>query len=155
MGARGPRPEPTAIKQLKGNPGKRPLNTAEPQPDKTVPVCPAWMNKHAKAEWKRIVPELERLGLLTCIDGGALEGYCQAYGQWVEAEKSLKKNGMTFTTPNGYVQQRPEVAIAQKYLTLMKNYLSEFGLSPSSRSKLVTTPVPKNKNKLLHFLNSG
>lgn len=156
MGSRGPTPKPTAIKALQGNPGRRDLNTQEPQPTETTPQCPSWMDAIGKKEWRRIVPELERMRLLTCIDGAALEGYCQAYARWVEAEKSLKKHGMTFTTPNGYVQQRPEVAIAQKYLTICKAFLAEFGLSPAARSRLQVKKPPDKKNKLLAFLgNSG
>ena len=31
MATRGRKPTPTAIKELEGNPGKRPLNTKEPK----------------------------------------------------------------------------------------------------------------------------
>jgi hypothetical protein len=31
-GSRGPAPKPTAIKKAEGNPGKRKLNTEEPEP---------------------------------------------------------------------------------------------------------------------------
>ena len=34
---RGRKPVPTALKKLRGNPGKRPLNDAEPKPDVVVP----------------------------------------------------------------------------------------------------------------------
>ena len=43
MGARGPAPEPTALKILAGNPGKRKLPENEPQPQGT-PICPAWLS---------------------------------------------------------------------------------------------------------------
>ena len=44
-------------------------------------------------------------------DQTALEAFCETYGQWKEASLVLQEHGMTFVTPNGYVQQRPEVAI--------------------------------------------
>jgi phage terminase small subunit len=59
----GRRPEPTALKELAGNPGKRALNTNEPQPG-GIPKCPPHLDKIAKAEWKRIAAELTTLGLL-------------------------------------------------------------------------------------------
>jgi P27 family predicted phage terminase small subunit len=90
----------------------------------------------AKREWSRIVPELERLGLLTLVDRGALAAYCQAYGRAVQAEKTLLKEGLNFTTPNGYIQQRPEVAIAQKSWQAVRAFAAEFGLTPSARSRL-------------------
>ena len=35
MAVRGRKPKPTAIKELEGNPGKRPLNGHEPVPPKS------------------------------------------------------------------------------------------------------------------------
>ena len=82
MGRRGPPPKPTKLKLLAGNPGKRPLNRREPQPRKTTPRCPAWLGKEARAVWKRMVPELRRMGVLTVIDGEALAAFCQTYARW-------------------------------------------------------------------------
>ena len=110
----GPARKPTQLKIIQGNPGHQKLNKAEPHPAPVAPSRPEWLSPEAKREWSRIVPELERLGLLTIVDRGALTGYCQAWGRAVEAEAILKAEGLTFTTPNGYVQQRPEVSIAQK-----------------------------------------
>ena len=35
----GRKPKPTAVKKLEGNPGKRKLNTKEPNPGKGMPDC--------------------------------------------------------------------------------------------------------------------
>jgi hypothetical protein len=40
------------------------------------------------------------------------------------------------TPPFGYVQQNPWLTISNKQLELMHKYLSEFGLSPVSRSRV-------------------
>lgn len=136
MGARGPVPKPTKLKLIEGNPGKRPLNQNEPKPEPIAPDPPKWLTGEAKKEWLRVAPELEKLGLLTRVDMAALAGYCQAYATWVKAEKILKKEGLTFTTPNGYIQQRPEVSIAQKSLQIVRGFCAEFGLTPSARSRM-------------------
>ena len=141
---RGRPPKPTEIKILEGNLGRRPLNINEPKPKFQIPKCPSWLSDVARKEWRRVVPELERLGLLTCVDGAALEGYCQAYGRWVEAEQFMSAHGTIFKTPSGYIQQVPQVAIAQKYLAIVKGFYSEFGLTPSSRSRM---EVPNQDNK--------
>ena len=39
MTTRGRKPKPTAMKELEGNPGKHPLNTSEPKPNKKAPAC--------------------------------------------------------------------------------------------------------------------
>jgi P27 family predicted phage terminase small subunit len=131
----GRKPKPTQLRIIEGNPGHRPLQKNEPKPTPVAPTRPDWLDPEAKREWGRIVPELERLGLLTLVDRGALAAYCQAWGRAVQAEKVLA-GGLTFTTPNGYVQQRPEVAIAQKSWQLVRAFAAEFGLTPSARSRL-------------------
>jgi P27 family predicted phage terminase small subunit len=100
----------------------------------------------AKKEWARIVPELDRLGLLTIVDRLTLAGYCQAYARWRQAEEAIEKYGMIGKTESGYVQQLPYVSIAQKSLQLMKNLASEFGLTPSARSRLSVKP-PEGDNE--------
>ena len=136
MGTRGRKPKPTAIKVLEGNPGKRSLNAKEPKPEKKSPKCPSWLEPEAKKEWRRMSKVLERLGVLTEIDAAAFAGYCQAYARWKEAEEFLSKHGTIFKTPSGYIQQVPQVSIAQTYLKVMKDFCSEFGLTPAARTRI-------------------
>ncbi len=134
--AQGRKPKPTAQKILEGNPGKRKLNTNEPKPAKKAPTCPKWLDEEAKREWRRLSKHLESIGVLTEVDMTAFAGYCQAYSRWKEAEEFVSKHGAIIKTPSGYWQQVPQVAIAHKYLTLMKTFCQEFGLTPSSRSRI-------------------
>lgn len=136
MATRGRKPKPTSLKVLEGNPGKRPLNDQEPQPEKKAPKCPTWLEPEAKKEWRRVSKILENLGILTEIDLTAFAGYCQAYARWKEAEEFLTKHGTIFKTPSGYIQQVPQVSIAQTYLKIMKDFCTEFGLTPSARSRI-------------------
>ena len=91
MATRGRKPKPTALKVLEGNPGKRPLNNKEPQPEKKAPRCPSWLEPEAKKEWKRMAKTLEAIGVLTQVDKAAYAGYCQAYARWKEREEFLSK----------------------------------------------------------------
>ena len=136
MATRGRKPKPTALKVLEGNPGKRPLNKNEPQPEKKAPRCPSWLEPEAKKEWKRMAKTLETIGVLTQVDKAAFAGYCQAYARWKEAEEFLSKHGTIFKTPSGYIQQVPQVSIAQTYLKVMKDFCSEFGLTPAARTRI-------------------
>src|SRR4051812_963222 len=111
MGARGPAPKPTRLKILAGNPGKRPLNAAEPKPDPKPPVCPAWLDDAAKTKWRATVKELSRLGVLTSIDGDALAAYCQAWAEFQWATKTLRKEGRVIKTGSGYAQPHPAIAM--------------------------------------------
>ena len=80
---RGRKPKPTHLKVLEGNPGRRPINGAEPKPAGDLPTCPAHLGPSAKAEWKRLARDLNRIGLLTMADRAALAVYCQSWGRWM------------------------------------------------------------------------
>ena len=48
---RGRKPKPTLMKQLNGNPGKRPLNDREPVPPAGTPTPPDYLDDVARQEW--------------------------------------------------------------------------------------------------------
>lgn len=138
MATRGRKPKPTAVKLLEGNPGKRPINKREPTPQKVAPECPTWLNEEAKLEWDRLADKMMNLGTLTEMDMAAFAGYCQSYARWKEAEEFIEKHGTIVKTPSGYWQQVPQVSIAQTNLKIMLKFCSEFGLTPSSRSRMIS-----------------
>ena len=145
MGRRGPAPKPDKLKALEGNPGKRKLNLDAPEPE-GLPTCPGSLSDVAKNEWKRIAKDLHNLGLLSKIDRAALAVYCDAYDKWLKATEALDKDGLTVTYINKFgaenVIARPEVNIATKYAQIIKSFCAEFGLTPSSRCRLL---LPKDK----------
>lgn len=155
MAQRGRKPKPTAIKIIEGNPGKRPLNKYEPKPEKKAPRCPSWLENDAKKEWRRMAKQMEHLGTLTEIDMAAFAGYCQAYARWKEAEEFVTKHGAIVKTPSGYWQQVPQVSIAQTYLKIMNKFCEQFGLTPSSRSRIITDSNDKEDDQMELLLFKG
>ncbi len=135
---RGRKPKPTWLKIVEGNPGKRPLNEREPRPKMKAPERPKWLKGVARKEWEWVVPMLERLRIITEIDKGILVGYCVAYAALVDAEKKIKKHGDLMRTPSGYLQQSPYVGMRNRALDQLRKFESELGMSPSSRSRIVT-----------------
>lgn len=97
-------------------------------------TCPKWLDKEAQNEWKRVIEEIH--AELKTVDLKALEGYCQSYSKWLACEKVMQKKGYTFETPNGYVQQRPEVSISKQALADMRAFQKELGLTPAARSRM-------------------
>lgn len=138
-------PKPTVLKIAAGNPGKRPLNPHEPKPTTGVPTMPSWLSRRAKVEWKRIVPELTRLGLMTTVDLAALAAYCQAYAELEEATRTLDREGRVCVWPvtdkNGNkigekLKGHPAVQQQRDAARLVKQFISEFGLTPASRTRV-------------------
>lgn len=70
---------------------------------------------------------LENMGMLTDLDTVAFAGYCQAYARWKEAEEFLTQHGSIVRTPNGYLQQVPQVSIAQTNLKIVLKFCEQFG----------------------------
>jgi P27 family predicted phage terminase small subunit len=133
---RGRKPLPSNVVRLRGNPGKRRLNDGEPRPASRIPTCPACLGDEARKEWQRLAKELAALGLLTGLDRGLLAAYCQAHALWVEAVSSIQRYGTMVKSPNGYPMQSPYVAVANKQVDIMVRIASEFGMTPSSRTRI-------------------
>lgn len=155
MATRGRKPTPTAIKELEGNPGKRPLNEKEPKPQKKAPTCPKWLDPEAKKEWRRLAKQMEKLGILTEVDMAAFAGYCQAYSRWKEAEEFVTQHGTIVKTPSGYYQTLPQVSIAQSYLKIMNKLAEQFGLTPASRSRIVAADTAKDTTDEMEKILGG
>jgi P27 family predicted phage terminase small subunit len=147
VGLRGPAPKPTAIKRLEGNPGKRKLNEAEPTPKQGVPECPDHLDKVARIEWERLTTILVDMRVLTEADYIALGSLCQAYSTLMNAQKQMNKTGILYKSKSGYIQQSPLLGIIHTQTTIVNNLLREFGLTPSSRTRVATVEPPKPPNR--------
>lgn len=149
---RGRKPKPTQLRIIRGNPGKRPLPEHEAQAEPKLPPPLPHLSAAAKKEWRRTGKRLLALGLVTEIDSAALGIYCQAYGRWSEAEEQLTKFGTVIKAPSGFLVQSPYLAIANKCMEQMMKALVEFGMSPSSRSRVHAAKDTGRDNPLKNLL---
>ena len=140
MTRRGAKPKPTKLKALEGTLRSDRRNPNEPETRPAIPRCPEHLGPEAKREWRHLAPQLARLGLLCKIDRAALALFCQAWERWVEAEESLKRYGVMVKSSNGFPMQSPYLAVANKAMEQMRAMLAEFGMSPSSRTRVHATP---------------
>lgn len=135
---KGRKPIPTAIHVLRGLPSKRPISKTEPQPNALVGAEPPdWLDDEAKTEWRRLAPILERLGVFTETDTTALTAYCEAWATWKGATQKIRQYGMVIKTKDSDLPVvSPYVKIAEKAFAQVKGMLVEFGMTPSSRSRV-------------------
>jgi len=133
---RGRKPKATATKKLEGNPGKRKLNNREPKYGAELPRCPHHLSKAARVEWRRLVRELGASGVLKVADRDALAAYCTAFARWAEAEAMIVKSGPVLKSEGGGLYQNPYLSIANRSIDQLIKIGSEFGLTPSSRTRL-------------------
>jgi P27 family predicted phage terminase small subunit len=143
------------MKVLTGNPGKRPLNEHEPQPEPTVPDCPPQLGPIAREEWDRLIGELASLRIITALDRSALAAYCNAYGLWAEATEAIQKYGTMGKSPTGYPMQSPYVSIANRQAEIMMRIASEFGFTPASRSRISGPALTSSQPSLFDLASDG
>jgi P27 family predicted phage terminase small subunit len=143
---RGPPPEPTALRILRGNPSRRPLNRNEPHPqsDPECPKPPGFLFGHAADEWRRIGPELHANGLLTRLDTTTFAVYCTAYGRWRTAEEMLEKEDLVTPGSSRNKVTNPILKIAVEAARDVIRYGNEFGLTPSARARVRAGGQPVN-----------
>lgn len=149
MGVRGRRPKPTELKRLAGNPGKRKLNDAEMQaPDADTSAKHAQLGRDGQAMWDILAPMLADLGVLKATDLPALEMTCLHYGLARKAWRALDKAGLTTRTADS-IKAHPAAGIFLGNSRAFKSYLTEFGLTPSSRSRMPVSADGQQKEKSL------
>jgi P27 family predicted phage terminase small subunit len=160
--AKGRKPTPSHLKLVTGNPGKRPLNEAEPAPRRERPSAPAHISDGAREAWGQAVMILDEMGVLTRADVFAVEALCEALADHRAAGSTIKEcaafhrfvkgeggepdfsaDGRYYRTINqaGGVMWRthPAVALRADADRRIKAWCSEFGMTPSARTRIQTT----------------
>lgn len=132
----GPAPKPTALKELAGNPGRRPLNQAEPKPRLAAPPCPDWLQGDGRAEYDRLVEILLRTRVLTESDWAALIAFVTEYDGYVRAIRRIRKEGELLTSKAGGKYINPRVGLASMHFKQMSKLMGELGLTPASRTRI-------------------
>lgn len=137
------------LKLLKGNPGRRPLNAAEPQIAPGRPPVPPSLEGDptplalvARAEWDRVVDQLVTAGIVGEIDMPILEAYALTFAQWRLAMDEVSKHGSIVKIgKNDYPMQNPYIAVANKAFKQWTAMAQELGIGAASRSKISATPA--------------
>ncbi|GGA81186.1 terminase [Brucella endophytica] len=95
---------------------------------KRVPAAPSWLSKDAKAEWRRVMPELVERRILTRGDLGSLENYCISIGRVREVEAQMQG----CDDPELMVKL---FRVQDKAMQSARLLAAELGLTPVSRSR--------------------
>lgn len=159
----GPPKTPTHLALVKGNPSKRAVNKKEPKPPSGVPPIPKHFDKMGKYWFKRIGEELDTVGVMTTLDGKALELLIEAYTEYRHHCDTLEREGYTYAV---YSEEEPDEG-KEREIRMIKPHpaavmkadawkriramLAEFGMTPASRSK-VGAKGPAEVDPLDEFL---
>lgn len=142
----GRKPKPTALKLLTGNPGKRPLHPNEPKPAVGLKRCPKHLKGAAREFWNEWAPELEKCGVATVLDTQELIYAAEYHGDYVHHRDCIAKEGWVIeavgSKGQAIVMANPHIAMMNVAHDKVQRVLSNFGMDPTSRSR-VQTVVPK------------
>jgi P27 family predicted phage terminase small subunit len=154
---RGRKPEPTNLHILKGTyRAERHSQSAEAlsSSDDSLLKPPSWLKADAKKEWRNESKEAIKAGILTHSDRSAFADLCilqarvkRAYEDMHKFSESIRKKAeakggvwefdmLMPPTQTGYFSQNPFIPIYNKALTELNKMRAEFGMTPSSRTRI-------------------
>jgi P27 family predicted phage terminase small subunit len=138
--SRLPGPPPLAVedKELRGNPGKRALHKELlPKSDTLfeLPQPPPYLGEYGEKEWFRTGPALIKMRMLAESDLPAFQAYCMNIELMIQSMLDMQSNGLTIMGQRGRIKNPAVVSFGQA-TTAIRGFVSEFGLSPSARSRI-------------------
>jgi len=143
--------KPTALKVLQGT--ARPDRMVnEPKPQPIAPKPPSWLPREARRKWRELAPKLERLGLLTELDGEKFAAMCMHWAVMVEAAKEIKRRGVLVPSArgDGALVKNPALQILRDNSKAFDRYAGQFGMDPQSRGRI---DLPESDEEgILEFL---
>jgi len=132
----GRRPQPTALKVLRGNPGQRKLNTKEPTPPPGEVVKPEGLSASAAAIWDELAPICLHMGTLTAADVRPFRTLC-------ELQASLDRASVLKTVG----EWDAALKLEKDFAPMIRPYYALFGLEPVSRARITVPKAAEPDNK--------
>jgi len=159
MSSRGRKKIPDKIKEQRGTLQPCRSNTDIPVqlPISKMPITPSYFNKDAKRCWRKLGALLLDQGLITSTNIISFEILCSEYGIYREAQNNMKSvvdmihkgidsNSNTITRVNALRR------ISQQAFDNFRKMATEFGLTPSTVSKVTATNDEKKNDPMSDYL---
>jgi P27 family predicted phage terminase small subunit len=136
----------------------------------STPKAPAGLNAVARAEWRRLARTLHHRGDLTPRDRAVFAAYCQAWAEFIAAERSVKAqleqakarlkmdpldaearwivayDGRVVPGRDGNWTRHPATLLLNAAAKRLRETASEFGLTPIARARHAAAD-PKGKGR--------
>jgi P27 family predicted phage terminase small subunit len=133
---------PSFVKELHGT--LQAADIGEPQPEAALYIPPPRElaeRPYAQEFWEVHLPLLVKNRMITEVDMTAFAVACLSYEAWISAENQLalpaeQGGGQVVKTKNGYEVQSAWVSIAAQRRKEFTDFLREFGMTPSARTRI-------------------
>lgn len=109
------------------NRGVKPAPAKDAEALSKAPPVPSYLSAQAKAEWKRVMPQLITRRIITRADLAGIENYCIAAGAVRQIAELI--NAMPV----------PDLKLAGlqiRYAQTARQLAAEYGLTPTSRARI-------------------
>lgn len=149
---RGRKPKPIGQQIAEGDPRKHGIGklkeklASQPKAQRGFPPPPVHLSELARKTWAFLSEQIEIMNQDHQPDALMLEGVCVNYARAVKADAAVERDGITFEestidAESGErivlsIKANPAAAISDKAWKLVRAFCSEFGLSPSSLTRL-------------------
>lgn len=151
---------PSALKIARGTDKdhrKQRGNENEPAQLADKPKCPSYMDDVAKAEWKRICKTLEGMNILSKSYQQALEMYVRSWSNYRSAMDKVDTIGQALVRKNAVTGQteivrNPFSVEAHKYADECYKWLTEFGLTPSAKTRVMSDNKDSEPSDFAKFM---
>ena len=107
--------------------GVKPALSPDREPLTKAPPAPKRFNDHARAEWKRIMPQLIARRIITKADLAGVENYCLAIGAANQIADEMGKMPLPDLKLGG---------LQIRFMQTAQRLAAEYGLTPTSRARV-------------------
>lgn len=151
MAKTGRKTKPLALKVLNGrhegvDSGGRPIAQYDAGFERGAPSMPSWLTGEARNTWRRLCPRLTKLGILKPEDRDAFAAYCIAVQNLKKATQLIEEEGLVTETAAGNPKTNPAVSLQAQAMNTIRQFASEFGLTPASESNVAVVGEAKKKD---------
>ena len=126
IGERGPVPIPHARRRNKRASSGKTIPVAAPE-------MPDDMDGEAAAEWERIVPDIEAMGLIASLDRGVLIRYCRGWATWLDLDEKLRATGLLVKGARDGLVRNPLWMMRSDVEATLEALGKQLGLTPAAR----------------------
>jgi P27 family predicted phage terminase small subunit len=141
-------PKPQALAALSGDRRRKGKGMDLPL---AVPDVPDWLSEEAKTEWATVTHLLSTMRVVSEVDCIALAQLADYMAKWKRAAEQVSKIGMVIPirdaagTVTGF-RRNPYVTMHLEYGLMVQRLLSQFGMTPSARARLMNGEAQATDN---------
>ena len=114
---------------------------------------PDWLHDDAKAFYADVVKTLVQMGVATEADRLGIVALAQSLCEVKIAHEQMNKIGRLVKNSKGGAERNPYAIHSVQFLAFVRQFITEYGMTPCSRARLVAKATDGGENPLANFLN--